>query len=99
MHHVLFYEVTTDFAERRLEFRDLHLCASWDAVDRGELVLGGAFGDASDGAMLIFQGDAQVAERFARADPYVKQGLVQRWFVRRWNTVVGHDAASPMRVA
>jgi uncharacterized protein YciI len=99
MHHVLFYEVTPDFAERRLAFRDPHLRAAWDAVDRGELVLGGAFGDTSDGAMLLFKGDAQVAERFARADPYVTQGLVQRWFVRRWSTVVGYDAMAPVHPA
>lgn len=28
------------------------------------------------------------AEAFARADPYVIQGLVKSWAVRRWNEVL-----------
>ena len=61
---------------------------------RGELVLGGALADPTDGAVLLFQGDTQaVAEAFAAADPYVRHGLVTRWRVRAWATVVGDAAA------
>jgi hypothetical protein len=63
-------------------------------VARGELVLAGAFADPIDGAALLFRGEsAAAAEAFARADPYVLNGLVQRWRVRPWTTVVGPDAA------
>jgi uncharacterized protein YciI len=34
-----------------------------------------------------------VAEQFAAADPYVLNGLVTRWRVREWTTVVGPGAA------
>jgi hypothetical protein len=62
------------------------------------LLLGGALADPADGAVLLFQGDtAQAAERFAQADPYVANGLVQRWRVRPWTTVVGDGAATPVR--
>jgi hypothetical protein len=37
------------------------------------------------------------AEEFARADPYVLGGLVERWHVREWPTVVGEIAATPVR--
>ena len=48
--------------------------------------------------MLLFQGDsAAAAEAFAAADPYVKNGLVIRWRVRAWTTVVGSTAANPVR--
>lgn len=48
--------------------------------------------------MLLFQGEnGKVAEHFARADPYVLNGLVGRWQVREWLTVVGEDAATPVR--
>jgi len=40
--------------------------------------------------------DSSVAEAFARADPYVINGLVQRWRVREWTTVVGNLAATPV---
>jgi hypothetical protein len=32
-------------------------------------------------------------------DPYVTEGLVMRWEVRKWNTVVGEQAAQPIRPA
>jgi uncharacterized protein len=98
MHYLLFYEVVDDYAERRAEFRQAHLAKAWKASERGELVLGGALADPIDGAVLLFKGEsAAVAEDFARTDPYVTGGLVQRWHVREWNTVAGEGAASPVR--
>jgi uncharacterized protein len=98
VHFLLFYEYGADYLERRGALRARHLALAWQAVERGELVLGGALADPPDGGILLFKGDSQqVAEAFARADPYVLNGLVTRWFVRRWTTVVGADAASPVR--
>jgi hypothetical protein len=39
----------------------------------------------------------EVAERFAAADPFVRNGLVTRWRVRPWTTVVGETATSPVK--
>jgi hypothetical protein len=51
-----------------------------------------------DGAILLFTGESpEVAEKFARADPYVVNGAVKQWYVREWTTVVGKIAAVPMR--
>jgi uncharacterized protein len=98
MHYLLFYEVVSDYAERRGQFRDKHLALGWQASTNGELILGGALADPLDGAILLFQGDSpEVAERFAKADPYVTNGLVTRWRVRRWNTVVGETSTTPIR--
>ena len=98
MHYLLMYELAPDYLERRPQFRGAHLTLAWAASDRGELVLGGAVGDPVDTAILMFQGDSPaVAERFAAADPYVKNGLVRRWRVRPWTTVVGPTAAAPVR--
>ena len=63
---------------------------------RGELLLGGALANPADGAVLLFTGDSpEVAEKFAQADPYVANGLVKRWYVREWTTVVGELSANP----
>lgn len=98
MHYLLFYDVGSDYVERRAEFRAEHLALAWQACDRGDLVLGGALADPVDGAVLLFRGDSpEVAERFARADPYVRNGVVKRWRVRTWSTVVGEAAARPVR--
>ena len=32
-----------------------------------------------------------VVDDFAKADPYVKEGLVRTWKVRPWTVVVGQD--------
>lgn len=100
MHYLLLYDLAPDYLERRGRFRNAHLEVAWQAVERGELVLGGALADPADGAVLLFQGDSPaIAERFASNDPYVKNGLVRSWRVRHWNTVVGPTAASPIRSA
>ena len=98
MHFLLLYDVAPDYLERRGTYRDEHLALGWAAHERGELVLGGALADPVDGAVLLFRGDsAAVAESFAQADPYVRHGLVTRWRVRPWTTVIGADAANPVR--
>lgn len=98
MHYLLMYDTAPDYLEKRGQFRSAHLKLAWDAHERGELVLGGALADPIDGAMLLFTGDSPaVAERFAAADPYVKNGLILRWRVRPWTTVIGKDASTPVR--
>jgi hypothetical protein len=98
MHYLLFYEVSEDYLSRRAEFREAHLQKAWAASDRGELLLGGALANPVDGAVLLFRGDSpEVAERFARVDPYVTSGAVKRWHVREWTTVAGGDSATPIR--
>ena len=97
MHFLLLYDVVEDYATRRVPFRKAHLALGQEAVDRGELVLGGALANPIDGAVLLFRGDSPAAaEAFARADPYVRNGLVTRWRVREWTTVVGRDATTPL---
>ena len=100
MHYLLFYEVGDDYVSRRAPFREAHLSLAWQASERGELLLAGALANPADGAVLLFQGDSpDVAERFAQADPYVLNGVVKRWHVREWTTVVGPGCASPVRPA
>jgi len=98
MHYLLFYEVGNDYASKRSAFRAAHLKKAWEAHERGELLLGGALADPLDGALLLFRADSpRVAEAFAKSDPYVTNGLVKRWYVREWTTVVGDGAATPLK--
>ena len=96
-HYLLFYEAANDYLAQRAKFRGEHLAKAWQASQRGELLLGGALADPVDGAVLLFKGESRgVAEDFAKADPYVIGGLVKRWHVREWSTVVGDRAANPV---
>jgi len=97
-HYLLSYDLAADYLERRGAFRAEHLRLAWQAHDRGELVMAGALAEPVDAAMLLFKSESSAAaEKFAAADPYVKNGLVARWRVQPWNTVVGRDAANPIR--
>ena len=97
MHYILFYEYAPDYLERRGEFRDQHMALAKASLDRGELFLGGAFANPADGAAIVFKGNTpRIAESFAKADPYVINGLVTSWNVREWTTVAGKDAEQPI---
>ena len=89
MHYLLFYDVVPDYLERRSAFRDSHLTLARAAHERGELVMAGALHDPVDGAALVFKTEnPSVPEEFAKNDPYVLNGLVTNWRVRRWAEVL-----------
>jgi uncharacterized protein YciI len=97
MHYLLFYDVVDNYAERRKPFRADHLAHAQKAVANGDLVLGGAFAKPVDGTMLLFKGSSPAAaEAFAKNDPYVVNGLVTKWRIREWTTVVGGLAENPL---
>jgi uncharacterized protein YciI len=97
-HFLLVYDLSPDYLTRRAALRADHLKLAWAASARGELVLAGALADPVDNALLLFKGDSPAAaEAFAAADPYVRNGLVTKWRVRQWTTVVGDLAATPVR--
>jgi len=97
MHYLLFYDVVDDYAGKRTPFRKDHIAHAKAAAARGELVLAGALANPVDGTVLLFKGDSpSAAEAFAKADPYVTNGLVTKWRVREWTTVIGADAQVPL---
>jgi uncharacterized protein YciI len=91
VHYLLFYDVVDGYTEKRVPFRAAHLAHARQAVARGALA------NPADGAVLLFRSTSpRVAEAFAEADPYVTNGLVTRWRVREWTTVVGPEASASM---
>jgi uncharacterized protein YciI len=95
MHVILFYDIGDDYLERRGPFRAEHLALARQAFERGELVLGGALAEPVDGVVLVFRGPStDAAEAFVKADPYVKNGVVKSWRVRKWTTVVGEGSSA-----
>jgi uncharacterized protein YciI len=98
MHYVLQYEISADYLEKRSLFRQQHLQLAWQAAERGELMLGGALGEPVESAMLLFNVDsAEQVRAFAETDPYVVNGLVSSYRILPWHTVVGEQAANPVR--
>jgi uncharacterized protein YciI len=91
MHYLLFYEKAADYAARQGPLLSAHRAHLSAAVRRGELLLAGSLADPVDGsAVLLFQADSPaVAAACAAADPFVLHGVVSRWWVREWQTVLG----------
>lgn len=98
MHYLLSYQLADDYLARRAEFRSSHLALAWHAVEQGELILGGAVGEPVESALLLFNvDDVAKVDAFAKADPYVIQGLVKSYRILPWHTVAGESAAMPVR--
>ncbi len=97
---MLFYDVVPDYATKRMPYRGSHLAYAQQAVDRGELILGGALANPVDASILLFRASSpDIVEKFARDDPYVRNGIVTNWRVREWTTVVGKDAETRVPAA
>ncbi len=87
---MLTYEVVENYVELRKPFREEHLAKAREATVAGQLILGGALMEPCDKAVLIFRAPSEaIVEDFVRADPYVLNGLVRSWTIRKWNVVAG----------
>ncbi|NIS07166.1 MAG: hypothetical protein GWN21_18320 [Gammaproteobacteria bacterium] len=90
MYFILFYDYVDNVMELRTPHRAAHLALVEEYVDRGELILGGAFANPVDGAAIVFKvEDRGKIEEFVEKDPYFINGLVTAWRIREWTVVVG----------
>jgi uncharacterized protein YciI len=100
MYFLLFYDYVENVVDRRQPFRDAHLGLVQACVDRGEVILGGAYADPVDGAAIAFRvADRSEVEAFVERDPYVRNGLVTNWRIREWSVVIGTALAGQTRGA
>jgi len=98
------YKYVEDILERRGPFRAAHIAGLQRMADEGKCLLGGAFNDPADGAVVFFDADKcskRDVEDFAnvrlsltlphslQADPYVTNDLVPEWSVSEYMAVVG----------
>jgi uncharacterized protein YciI len=85
-----------DAVNRRAPHRDAHLAYARALVERGVLVMAGAFADPVDGALLIYRaGSRAEVEAYLADDPYVRAGLWPSITIREWTVVIGAPAAPP----
>ena len=89
-YYILKYKLADNYLKDRGQYRAEHLDLAKEAAEKEQLILGGAMDDPADEAILIFQGEnEQIAKAFVEMDPYVKNGLIKKWEVRKWNAVIG----------
>jgi uncharacterized protein YciI len=88
--YILLCEVVDDYVNKRVPIRDEHLSIANKAVEKGQLMLGGAFDNRVGGAALVFKTeDRSAVEDFVKNDPYVQNGLITDWKIREWTVVIG----------
>lgn len=83
------YTYVPNILERRQPFRGDHLAHAQHSKQKGELLMGGAFANPTDGAALIFQAESiDKIKEFIQRDPYVINGLVTEHEIREWTVVI-----------
>ncbi len=83
MKYVLFYEASPEVLSKAPPSAAAHR-AHWQAfVTDGTLLMIGPFANPTEGALAVFA-TRDAAESFAAADPFVLNGVVERWYVREW---------------
>jgi uncharacterized protein len=88
MRYVLFYESADDMLPLAREHFPAHRARWQSYLDTGTLTGIGTFGDPQrEGSMAIFS-SREAAEEFASGDPFVKCGVVRRWYIRAWDDVL-----------
>lgn len=89
-YYMLLYDYVENVVERRQPYRAEHVALAQEHVDRGVLLMAGAWADPVDGAAFVFRAeDPELIEEFVSRDPYVEHGIVTGWRIREWTVVVG----------
>jgi len=91
MRYLLFYEKIADYAEAQKPYAAAHLDYFERRAIKDQILLAGSLEDPVDGAaVILFEAEsATIVAAFAKSDPYVIHGIVNRWWVRQWDVVLG----------
>ncbi|CAN5729352.1 YciI-like protein [soil metagenome] len=80
-----------DVLERRAPHRAAHLAYMEDLRQNHRALMGGAFADPVDGAIIVYRAETvEEVRQIMREDPYGKAGLFDQVRIREWTVVVGH---------
>jgi hypothetical protein len=87
MKGVVFYETGSSTMEQIMAVYPRPKAYLTSYIERG-LVLGiGPFAGGRDGSMGIFK-DKSIAEEFVRNDPFILEGIAERFVIKEWNDSV-----------
>ena len=91
-YYILVYKTIDNYIEKRAPFREEHLGLAEEYHRNKGLLLAGALDNPPDEALLVFFGtNDEGAKSFVEHDPYVKNGLIKEWYIRKWNVVIGNS--------
>ena len=86
--YVVLYESSDNVLEKAPLHMEAHRAHYKRYVDDGTLLMVGTFADPqADGSMSVFS-TREAAERFAREDPFVVNGVVRDWRLLEWDEIL-----------
>jgi uncharacterized protein YciI len=87
MKTIMFYEMAPDGLSKAMDHIDRHKARLEAFHERGVLLMAGPFVNPAEGAMGIFT-SKEAAEEFIQDDPFVVNGVVDKWRLVEWNEVL-----------
>lgn len=88
--YVLQYDYVANALEKRQPHRQAHLALINKQVEKGNVILGGAVNNPPTGGLLIFRNlTAQEIEQIVQQDPYVVNGVVEKYSIKPYMAVTG----------
>jgi uncharacterized protein YciI len=84
---VMFYEVAEDGLSKAPLHFAAHRARLYEFHKRGVLLMAGPFANPAEGAMGVFT-NRDAAEEFIQGDPFIINGVVDKWSLREWNEVL-----------
>lgn len=92
-YYVVFFETSYDSLEEAVskapDVIAAHRARSNEWHSQGRLLMAGAFLNTSQEklATMVICSTREVAEEYARGDPFVLKGMVNRWYIREWTNL------------
>ena len=82
-------EAVPDYVERREAYRGAHRERLLKMNEEGKVMMGGAWADPVDGALIIFRAESLAeVQRMIEEDPYHQHGLWPAVRIREWNVAI-----------
>mmetsp|Transcript_18265 Transcript_18265/g.27376 ORF Transcript_18265/g.27376 Transcript_18265/m.27376 type:complete len:130 (+) Transcript_18265:3-392(+) len=83
---LLIYDYVEDVLEKRKPHREGHLDLIKSLMEDGSVIMAGALANPPDKAYFVLD-SKENAEKFAKVDPYVLNGVVTSTEIREWSSV------------
>ncbi|CAF2499759.1 unnamed protein product [Rotaria sp. Silwood2] len=88
--YMLQYDYVANVIEKRKPYREAHLAHMGKQLEKGNLILGGAYGNPPTGALIILRNlSVNDIEQLAKQDPYVSNGIVTKYTIEPYMAVIG----------
>ena len=87
MKTIMFYEMAPDGLSKAMDHINRHRARLEAFHKRGVLLMAGPFANPTEGALGIFT-SKEAAEEFIQDDPFVVNGVVDKWRLVEWNEVL-----------